>query len=236
MVRCDPVRNDHAWNARCQRSFESVQGIFEDDSPSRLDGNKFSGGKEEIGRRFRVLDIIDAASADKVVHQSESVKVSFDPLARRAGGNDAGNARGVGFLEQGNDTWKRRELASAIESVAFPFFVKFAPLDRAADQEFEVLLRVKSAEVGSHALRVGFKIKIVTMCQKVFPPGFVDRDFGVQDKTVEVKDERFRHAVSSLLFLLFQNRSLFSGKIEKALSNPLGVPRMEGTDGKGREV
>lgn len=123
MVRCDPVRNDHAWNARCQRSFESVQGIFEDDSATRLDGNEFRGGKEEIGRRFRILDIIDTARADKVVHQSESVEMSFDPAARRAGGNNAGNVRGVGFLEQGNDTWKRRKLASVIESVAFPFLV-----------------------------------------------------------------------------------------------------------------
>ena len=123
IVRGDLVRNAHAGTARCHGGFESVQGIFEDNGPGRFYRNEFSGGKEEIGRRFRVLDIIDTARADKVVHQSESVEVSFDPNARRAGGNNAGNARGVGFLEQGNDTWKRRKLASVIESVAFPFLV-----------------------------------------------------------------------------------------------------------------
>tara|TARA_B100000900_G_scaffold400982_1_gene405187 strand:+ start:181 stop:438 length:258 start_codon:yes stop_codon:yes gene_type:complete len=81
------------------------------------------------------------------------------------------------------------------KSVAFPIFVEMAPVDHAANKKLEVMLGIKLTESAADTLGIGPKVEIVPVREEVFPPRLIDRDLGVQNKTIEVKNKRFGHGL-----------------------------------------
>lgn len=123
-----------------------------------------------------------------MMHEAEAVEVAFDPVPRRAGGNDAGDVGAIGLLKERYDSRERTQAVGPLKRIPFARFVENLPVDRVSDEGFEVLLGVEATNGAAHTLRVNLNRQIVAMSAEILLPGFVDGDFSVENESVEVED------------------------------------------------
>ena len=166
-------------------------GIFERDRFGSAESKAVKDEMIKVGFRFRGRRVLATGEKLEVLEESETLQMRFDPGMLRVGGEADMDARGASGGKQG---FYSRENGLAVQDLV----LVGAALEferGAVGMRAEAVPRVEGVFGVSHAAHESRAIEVHAVAGVHFPVGINERSFGIDDQTVEVKDEGANHGV-----------------------------------------